>query len=236
MPETRRRPHASWQAFDDGPDHTSLAPDTNTGWTDAAEQVSDLNDYWGSFEDGGGEYMDISEGGGASLGTSSGLWAHVPTKLRAVIQFSDLLSRVRRRNRAAAAKAAVAATFRSRAASPTCVMVEAEAMGSAIDLESDANCNLCCTPADEFVFLACGHEMCRGCLQKHMTKRSAGRFCPSCFARDVITYEMHWVRGAKPTSAQVRAAALHACRLQPQFAAHSRRACGSAAHFRRRSS
>ena len=147
MPETRRRPHASWQAFDDGPDHTSLAPDTNTGWTDAAEQVSDLNDSWGSFEDGGGEYMDISEGGGASLGTSSGLWAHVPTKLRAVIQFSDLLSRVRRRNRAAAAKAAVAATFRSRAASPACVMAEAEAMGSADDLESDANCNLCCTPA-----------------------------------------------------------------------------------------
>ena len=115
-------------------------------------------------------------------------------------------------------------------------VVEAEVMGSAIDLESDANCKLCCTPADEFVFLACGHEVCRGCLQRHMTKRSAGRFCPSCFARDVITYEMHWVRGAKPTSAQVRAAALHACRLQPQFAAHSRRACGSAAHFRRRSS
>ena len=115
----------------------------------------------------------------------------------------------------------MAAIFRSRAASPACVMAEAEAMGSADDLESDANCNLCCTPADEFVFLACGHEMCRGCLQKHMTKRSAGRFCPSCFARDVITYEMHWVRGAKPTSAQVRAAALHACRLQPQFAAHS---------------
>ena len=97
----------------------------------------------------------------------------------------------------------MAAIFRSRAASPACVMAEAEAMGSADDLESDANCNLCCTPADEFVFLACGHEMCRGCLQKHMTKRSAGRFCPSCFARDVLTYEMLWVRGAKPTNAQV---------------------------------
>ena len=35
-------------------------------------------------------------------------------------------------------------------------VVEAEVMGSAIDLESDANCKLCCTPADEFVFLAWG--------------------------------------------------------------------------------
>ena len=183
--------------------------------------------------------MDISEGGGASLGTSSGLWAHVPTKLRAVIQFSDLLSLVRRRNRAAAAKAAVAATFRSRAASPACVMAEAEAMGSADDLETDANCILCCTPADEFVFLACGHEMCRGCLQKHMTKRSAGRFCPSCFARDVLTYEMLWIRGAKPTNAQVpryRSACLPRAAPLPQLAAHNRRACGSAAHFPRRSS